>query len=544
MASCDLGYRDERFENDVDENFHCPICMNVLKDPVMCQRNQHCFCTPCISRHLQNSNACPSCREELSVETLSQAPRVLTNYLSTLKIRCDYFERGCVGFHQLGDLKSHVEGCGFSPVLCSNDGCLAEINKRDRRHHEAEVCEFRKLKCHDCAALRREMDEIKDKLNDIEGIVKENFSELNDIEGIKSIKEDLNEIPGLIRGIKEEIMKDTRTMMAEMKDEIKQIRIQYCEGASQCNTVNNAKGDIVIAGGFAAHQYNVTNSVEMFTWSTMSWIPSNPMRQGRYGACSFVHKNSLFVAGGCSDTLGTDTIERMNITQNSEQWTTFPAKLPTNNKNFKAVVYKDRLIITGGYNYDGGSLSRNFLASIYDVSLVPPYAGKLLTTMPQPRVCHGAELINDNIFVVGGRTSFNNKDNLDSVLMYDINSNQCKEMAPLPFALSNMATVSKGDDVFVIGGKDKNDKVLNTVVKYDTNTGKSELLPEMKYCRAACSAVITGNVIVVMGGRGEHRNRLGSVECFEFDCNKWKELPPMKVSRCDATAVVKPVNFT
>ena len=38
MASCDLGYRDERFENDVDENFHCPICMNVLKDPVMCQR--------------------------------------------------------------------------------------------------------------------------------------------------------------------------------------------------------------------------------------------------------------------------------------------------------------------------------------------------------------------------------------------------------------------------------------------------------------------------------------------------------------------------
>ena len=125
----------------------------------------------------------------MRMETLSQAPRVLTNYLSTLKIRCDYFERGCVGFHQLGHLKSHVEGCGFSPVLCSNDGCLAEINKRDRTHHEAEVCEFRKLKCHDCAAVRREMDEIKDKLK------------------------------VMIRGIKEEIIKDTRKMMAEMKDE-------------------------------------------------------------------------------------------------------------------------------------------------------------------------------------------------------------------------------------------------------------------------------------------------------------------------------------
>ena len=256
-----------------------------------------------------------------------------------------------------------------------------------------------------------------------------------------------------------------------------------------------------------------------------------------------VHKNSLFFAGGHFGIFNvTDTIKRMNITPNSEQWTNFPAKLPTKNWNFKAVVYKDRLIITGSYNCDGCSLT--FLASIYDVSLVPPYAGKLLTTMPQPRVCHGAELINNNIFVVGGKTGYSNKENLDSVFMYDINSNQCKEMAPLPFAVSNMATFSKGDDVFVIGGRDKNDKVLNTVIKYNTNTGKSELLPGMKYCRTACSAVITGNVIVVMGSRDEHGNRFSEVECFEFDCNKWKELPPMKVPRSSATAVVKPVNVT
>ena len=256
----------------------------------------------------------------------------------------------------------------------------------------------------------------------------------------------------------------------------------------------------MIAGGIVDDEFHATNSVEMFTWSTMSWVPSSPMRQGRYGACSFVHKNSLFFAGGhCGIFNVTDTIKRMNITQNSEQWTIFPAKLPTKNQNFKAVVYKDRLIITGGYNCDG--VSRTFLASIYDVSLVPPYAGKLLTTMPQPRVCHGTELINNNIFVVGGKTGYSNKENLDSVLMYDINSNQCKEMAPLPFAVSNMATVSKGDDVFVIGGRDKNDKVLNTVVKYNTNTGKSELLPEMNYFRAAYSAVISHRKCYCCDGR-------------------------------------------
>ena len=139
-------------------------------------------------------------------------------------------------------------------------------------------------------------------------------------------------------------------------------------------------------------------------------------------------------------------------------------------------------------------------------TVVPPLftraaSAAKLTTMPQPRVRQGAELINDDIFVLGGATSLNNENNLDSVLMYDINSNQCKEMAPLPFAVSNMATVSKGDDVFVIGGRDKNDKVLNTVVKYNTNTGKSELLPEMKYCRAAYSAVISHRKCYCCDGR-------------------------------------------
>ena len=67
-----------------------------------------------------------------------------------------------------------------------------------------------------------------------------------------------------------------------------------------------------------------------------------------------------------------------------------------------------------------------------------------------------------------------------SVLMYDINKKECKQMAPLPFAVCTMATVPWGDNVIVIGGLDKDDKVLNTVVIYNVKTGKSHMLPEMK----------------------------------------------------------------
>ena len=91
-----LGYDDERFESIVNQNVHCLICYNVLKDPVMCRRNEHYFCRGCITEHLRrNSHTCPTCADELSVETLQDVPRIVKNYLNELSIRCDHYVRGC-----------------------------------------------------------------------------------------------------------------------------------------------------------------------------------------------------------------------------------------------------------------------------------------------------------------------------------------------------------------------------------------------------------------------------------------------------------------
>ena len=113
------GYDDCRFDKDVDEHFHCSICFNVLKDARMCRNNEHIFCVACITKHLSvNSETCPECKEYLNVNTLRR-PRVLNNYLSKLKINCDYASRGCPEFVCVEDLESHVAKCGFAPVLCS-----------------------------------------------------------------------------------------------------------------------------------------------------------------------------------------------------------------------------------------------------------------------------------------------------------------------------------------------------------------------------------------------------------------------------------------
>ena len=188
MAACSptedkYGYDDSRFQKDIDENFHCSICYNVLKEPRMCRNNEHIFCLACITRNLdENSETCPECNEDLSVDTLRRAPRSVKNYLSELKIKCDFASRGCPEFIRLEALESHVLNCGFSPVLCSNEECGLEINKQDRVHHETEVCEYRRVKCHDCGQIQELVGvlmEINNTTSEKVEVLKENMNEVN-----------------------------------------------------------------------------------------------------------------------------------------------------------------------------------------------------------------------------------------------------------------------------------------------------------------------------------------------------------------------------
>ena len=162
MASSvyDTGYEDELFQYSVGLRMHCCICTNVIKNPVMCH-NEHIFCRACITRHLMNSHTCPTCMQPLTVETLRQATRGVRNMLAELRIRCEFFDRGCGKFVQLGDLERHVANCGFAPAVCSNEGCQLEVNKQDLLHHETVVRELRKVKCHSCNDIRREVDTVK-----------------------------------------------------------------------------------------------------------------------------------------------------------------------------------------------------------------------------------------------------------------------------------------------------------------------------------------------------------------------------------------------
>jgi N-acetylneuraminic acid mutarotase len=239
----------------------------------------------------------------------------------------------------------------------------------------------------------------------------------------------------------------------------------------------------------------------------------------------------LFTGGYCFGYV--DDMIRMNINPNfdlSMHWSECPVKLPTKLAGHSSVLYNDHLIVTGGHNGNATS------DCIHEVQLVPPYTVKTLSRMPEPRQDHSTQLFDDNLLIVGGRTTGSYQDNLSSVVLYDIKKNECKQLAPLPYEVSRMATVRWGDNIVVMGGVDKLDNKLDTVIFYNVKTEQYHMLPSMRCKRRGCTAVVIANNIVVLGGN-DGQGRLKSVEAFNFESCTWQELPEMSQARWLHTAV-------
>jgi hypothetical protein len=301
---------------------------------------------------------------------------------------------------------------------------------------------------------------------------------------------------------------------------------------------------VVIAGGWNGREK--LNSVEMFSLLNRTWTPLKPMKESRRRASSVVHNNHIFVMGGVGEW-GTEieSIEKLSLNavqaDQSITWENVLAQLPILLLEPCSVIYNGRLIVIGGYDHineiDEGAY---YSDSITEISLVAPYStSKLLATMPQARYLHGVVMFGDKILILGGMTSICST-HLASVLLYDITKNECKELAALPYPVSEMAAVKWGDDsVIIAGGVDSNRQPINKVLLYNINTQKSRMLPDMKYKRKGCVAAVVRDTVIVMGGQDERRKYLKSVECFQFDrYSCWQELPEMREAKYLATAVV------
>ena len=249
-----LGYGNTVRKNYQAEipgrNFSCEICLQVLHDPVQCQSNEHYFCRKCITKHLENSETCPLCMDQLTLETLRSLPRRVANVVSELnKPCCRHVSGGCTKNIKVEDVLLHKQTCGYAPVVWSNDGCKDMVNRRDQQSHETEESKLRKITCESCNVCNEELN--------------------------------------------------TQSYRQETRP--------YTSSTAIRTEKSVPKGEIFIFGG--GNDEGIHKSFDVFNWSTKTWtLTENCLNFHRFWSYSFIYGNKIMICGG----IPTERIEYLN----------------------------------------------------------------------------------------------------------------------------------------------------------------------------------------------------------------------------------------
>ncbi len=169
---------DASGERRVDENLLCPLCLDVLDDPVSGACG-HASCRECLAQHLSNHSDCPQCRGALSENAL--VPNVIVrSMVSELNLVCPNNpsseeepaakrargEAGAVDVNvcnwqgKCDTLAAHRATCPREIVPCPMHelGCTARIMRCELAAHVADAASHLQLVCTAFGSLKQKSE--------------------------------------------------------------------------------------------------------------------------------------------------------------------------------------------------------------------------------------------------------------------------------------------------------------------------------------------------------------------------------------------------
>ena len=126
---------DDLIDKDGIGNLICPICLQILRNPVCCSEkiNSHSFCKDCIDEYLKEKDKCPVCK--LLFEYKSN--KNIIDKLNMLSFHCMFKNEGCDKF------LSYSEYLIYNNICKYNDNkYMCQIRKYNYKHKEFEKCDF------------------------------------------------------------------------------------------------------------------------------------------------------------------------------------------------------------------------------------------------------------------------------------------------------------------------------------------------------------------------------------------------------------------
>jgi len=117
------------------EDFTCPICLYVLKDPMSCSdnKNSHSFCKECIERykHENNNYSCPTCKQIFQ----NKINNNIIESLNKLSFNCYFKNEGCNKIISYSDYLNHINNCEYNNIKYE-----CQIKRYNFKKKKFELC--------------------------------------------------------------------------------------------------------------------------------------------------------------------------------------------------------------------------------------------------------------------------------------------------------------------------------------------------------------------------------------------------------------------
>ena len=143
----DGGYELDFVDVSVAEEYQCPICLLVIKQPMLTSCCGYHFCKNCIKPILDKSSPCPMCKSGRFTVLLNKHHQ---RKIEELTISCLHKKAGCEWTGPLSNLRDHLDKkCLHVKVECTNK-CGEHVLRKELAEHLEESCRNRQQKCIYC----------------------------------------------------------------------------------------------------------------------------------------------------------------------------------------------------------------------------------------------------------------------------------------------------------------------------------------------------------------------------------------------------------
>src|SRR5712691_7825789 len=268
---------------------------------------------------------------------------------------------------------------------------------------------------------------------------------------------------------------------------------------------------VIVAGAlgtFTAAQAGYAQS----TWTTLALVSPSPTEGMTVGGVGQVIVRAYGFSGGY-----TNQTRLYNI--NTDSWSAgAAAPVPTRAGAASGeTTHGGFLYVIGGENSTG---------VLFDLQRYDPVTDMWtpLMSMPTARAGAAAAVIDDGIFVIGGRQSTGGPCSggpyLTTVEKYDIDTNTWSTVASLPNPRSDLAAVAHGGKIYVFGGCSSTG-VTNEVDMYDPQTNTWTPLTIMLTGRASLVAGHSGDNVYAIGGTADGVSASNANEVYDVAHNTW-----------------------